>query len=64
MVERVRLASVRLNDGGLAVSVSPDGLLCYQPARRRRTTAKLSTKENDLTKTGFTPEQEPKELKA
>jgi Peptidase S46 len=38
-LERVRLASVRLNDGGSGAFVSPDGLLMTKQSMKRRADA-------------------------
>jgi len=63
-LERVRLASVRLNDGGSGGFVSPDGLLVTNQHVAAGQLQKLSTKENDLTKNGFYAKTRAEELKA
>ena len=52
-LEKVRLASVRLNDGGSASFVSPDGLIVTNQHVAAGQLQKLSTKERDLIKNGF-----------
>ncbi|CAN5876294.1 S46 family peptidase [soil metagenome] len=63
-LENVRLASVRLNDGGSGGFVSPDGLLVTNQHVAAGQLQKLSTKENDLTKNGFYARTRAEELKA
>ena len=63
-LEKVRLASVRLNDGGSGGFVSPDGLLATNQHVAAGQLQKLSTKENDLTKNGFYAKTRAEELKA
>ncbi|MDQ3043171.1 MAG: S46 family peptidase, partial [Acidobacteriota bacterium] len=63
-LEKVRLASVRLNDGGSGGFVSPDGLLVTNQHVAAGQLQKLSTKENDLTKNGFYAKTRAEELKA
>jgi hypothetical protein len=63
-LERVRLASVRLNDGGSGGFVSPDGLFVTNQHVADGQLQKLSTKENDLTKNGFYAKTRAEELKA
>ena len=63
-LERVRLASVRLNDGGSGGFVSPDGLLVTNQHVAGGQLQKLSTKEKDLTKDGFYARTRGEELKA
>src|SRR5215213_5241782 len=52
-LEKVRLASVRLNDGGSGGFVSPDGLLVTNQHVAEGQLGKLSTKEKNLTRDGF-----------
>jgi hypothetical protein len=62
-LDRVRLASVRLNDGGSGSFVSPNGLLLTNHHVARGQLQKNSTAERDYMQTGFlalTPEQEMK----
>jgi len=63
-LEKVRLASVRLNDGGSGGFVSPDGLLVTNQHVAGGQLQKLSTKEKDLTKDGFYARARGEELKA
>ncbi len=63
-MERIRLASVRLNDGGSAGFVSPNGLIVTNHHVASGQLAKLSTKEKDLMKTGFYARTNAEELKA
>jgi hypothetical protein len=62
-LERVRLASVRLNDGGSGSFVSPDGLLITNQHVASSQLTKLSTKEKDLIKNGFYATTRADELK-
>jgi len=62
-LDHVRLASVRLNDGGSGAFVSPNGLLITNQHVASGQLQKVSTKEKDYTKEGFyaaTPDQELK----
>ena len=63
-LDLVRLASVRLNDGGSGGFVSPDGLLVTNQHVAAGQLLKLSTKDNDLTKNGFYARTRAEELKA
>jgi len=63
-LEKVRLASVRLNDGGSGGFVSPDGLLATNQHVAAGQVTKLSTKEKDLIKDGFYARTRAEELKA
>ena len=63
-LEKVRLASVRLNDGGSGGFVSPDGLLVTNQHVAAGQLQKLSTKESDLIKNGFYAKTKAGELKA
>jgi hypothetical protein len=63
-LEKVRLASVRLNDGGSGGFVSPDGLLVTNQHVAEGQLGKLSTKEKNLTRDGFYARSRAEELKA
>jgi hypothetical protein len=63
-LDKVRLASVRLNDGGSAGFVSPDGLIVTNQHVAAGQIQKLSTKERDITKNGFYARTRSEELKA
>jgi hypothetical protein len=52
-LEQVRLASVRLNDGGSGSFVSADGLLMTNQHVASGQLQKISTKDRDYTKEGF-----------
>src|SRR5262245_14747387 len=52
-LEQVRLASVRLNDGGSGSFVSSDGLLMTNQHVASGQLQKISTKDRDYTKEGF-----------
>lgn len=62
-LEKVRLASVRLNDGGSGSFVSPDGLIITNQHVASSQLTKLSTKERDLIKNGFYAPTRAEELK-
>lgn len=62
-LDHVRLASVRLNDGGSGSFVSPDGLVMTNHHVASGQLAKLSTPERDLLKTGFYARTQAEELK-
>lgn len=62
-LEHVRLASVRLNDGGSGGFVSPDGLLVTNQHVANGQLQKVSTKETDYTKDGFYAPTNAEELK-
>lgn len=62
-LEKVRLASVRLNDGGSGSFVSPEGLLITNQHVASGQLTKLSTKERDLIKNGFYAPTRAEELK-
>jgi hypothetical protein len=62
-LERVRLASVRVGDGGSGSFVSPDGLLFTNQHVGRGQVAKLSTPERDLIRNGFYAATRADELK-
>lgn len=63
-LERVRLASVRLNDGGSGGFVSPDGLLVTNQHVASGQLQKVSTKESDFIKNGFIARTRAEEMKA
>ena len=62
-LDKVRLASVRLNDGGSGSFVSPNGLLITNQHVASGQLSKLSTKEKDLIKNGFYAKTQAEELK-
>lgn len=62
-LEKVRLASVRLNDGGSGSFVSSDGLLITNQHVASGQLTKLSTKERDIVKNGFYAPTREAELK-
>jgi hypothetical protein len=62
-LENVRLASVRLNDGGSGSFVSGDGLLMTNQHVASGQLQKVSTPENDYTKEGFYARSSAEELK-
>src|SRR5262249_50691028 len=62
-LEHVRLASVRLNDGGSGAFVSPDGLLMTNQHVASGQLQKVSTKDRDYTKEGFYARTPAEELK-
>ena len=62
-LEHVRLASVRLNDGGSGSFVSPDGLMVTNQHVASGQLQKVSTKEKDYTKEGFYARTNDEELK-
>jgi hypothetical protein len=62
-LDNVRLASVRLNDGGSGSFVSPDGLLMTNQHVASGQLSKVSTREHDYVRNGFyarTPADEMK----
>jgi hypothetical protein len=63
-LEHVRLASVRLNDGGSGAFVSPDGLLMTNQHVASGQLQKVSTKERDYTHEGFYARTREEELKS
>ncbi len=63
-LDNVRLASVRLNDGGSGGFVSPDGLFVTNQHVANGQLAKVSTKEKDYTKEGFYAPTKGDEIKA
>ncbi|HXG65418.1 MAG TPA: S46 family peptidase [Blastocatellia bacterium] len=62
-LDHVRLASVRLNDGGSGSFVSPNGLVMTNQHVAEGQLAKLSTPERDLVKNGFYARTYAEELK-
>jgi hypothetical protein len=62
-LDNVRLASVRLNDGGSGSFVSPDGLLMTNQHVASGQLSKVSTRERDYTKNGFYARTAAEELK-
>jgi hypothetical protein len=62
-LEHVRLASVRLNDGGSGGFVSPDGLIITNQHVAAGQLQKLSTAGSDLTRDGFYAPTRAAELK-
>ena len=62
-IEHLRLASVRLNDGGSGAFVSQDGLLVTNQHVASGQLQKVSTKEKDYTKEGFYAPTNDQELK-
>src|SRR2546423_12048698 len=62
-LDHVRLASVRLNDGGSGAFVSPDGLLMTNQHVASGQLQKVSTKDRDYTKEGFYARTPAEELK-
>lgn len=62
-LDNLRLASVRLNDGGSSSFVSPDGLLITNQHVASGQLAKSSTKDNDYIKNGFYAKNEKDEIK-
>ncbi|HXU38969.1 MAG TPA: S46 family peptidase [Blastocatellia bacterium] len=62
-LEHVRLASVRLNDGGTGSFVSADGLMITNQHVASGQLQKVSSKEKDYTKEGFYAPTNDQELK-
>src|SRR5205807_505434 len=62
-LDHVRLASVRLNDGGSGAFVSPDGLLMTNQHVASGQLQKVSNKDRDYTKEGFYARTPAEELK-
>jgi hypothetical protein len=63
-LEKVRLATVRLNDGGTASFVSPNGLIITNQHVANGQLAKMSSKEKDYVKDGFYARTQADEVKA
>ena len=63
-LDKVRLASVRLNDGGSASFVSPNGLIITNQHVANGQLSKMSTKEKDYVKDGFYARTQSEEVKA
>ena len=63
-LDKVRLASVRLNDGGSASFVSPNGLIITNQHVANGQLSKMSTKEKDYVKDGFYAPTREQEVKA
>lgn len=63
-LENVRLASVRLNDGGSGSFVSPDGLLMTNQHVASGQLQKISTKDRDYTQEGFFARTRSEELRS
>ncbi len=63
-LDNVRLASVRLNDGGSGGFVSPNGLFVTNQHVANGQLQKASTKEKDLAKMGFYATTQADEIKA
>ena len=63
-IEHVRLASVRLNDGGSGAFVSADGLLMTNQHVASGQLQKVSTKDRDYTHEGFYARTREEELKS
>ena len=62
-LEHLRLASVRLNDGGSGSFVSPEGLMVTNQHVASGQLQKVSTKEKDYTREGFYASTDEEELK-
>lgn len=62
-LDHVRLASVRLNDGGSGAFVSPNGLLMTNQHVASGQLQKVSTKDKDYTRDGFYAATQVDELK-
>ena len=62
-LEHLRIASVRLNDGGSGSFVSPDGLMVTNQHVASGQLQKVSTKEKDYTREGFYARTNDEELK-
>ena len=63
-LDKVRLASVRLNDGGSAGFVSPNGLIITNQHVASGQLGKMSTKEKDYVKEGYYARTQAEEVKA
>src|SRR5690349_21282632 len=62
-LDNLRLASVRLSDGGSSSFVSPNGLLITNQHVASDQLAKSSTKDNDYIKNGFYAKNEKDEIR-
>src|SRR4051794_13275836 len=63
-LDKVRLATVRLNDGGTASFVSPNGLIITNQHVASGQLSKMSSKEKDYAKDGFYAPTQAQEVKA
>jgi len=63
-LDKVRLATVRLNDGGTASFVSPNGLIITNQHVANGQLSKMSSKEKDYAKDGFYAATQAQEVKA
>src|SRR4051794_27465983 len=63
-LENVRLASVRLNDGGSGSFVSPNGLLMTNQHVASGQLQKVSTAEHDYIRDGFYAKSQDEEMKS
>src|SRR5215468_1822093 len=63
-LDKVRLATVRLNDGGTASFVSPNGLIITNQHVANGQLSKMSSKEKDYVKDGFYAPTQAQEVKA
>jgi len=63
-LDKVRLATVRLNDGGTASFVSPNGLIITNQHVANGQLAKMSSKEKDYAHDGFYAATQAQEVKA
>jgi hypothetical protein len=63
-LEKVRLATIRLNDGGTASFISPNGLIITNQHVANGQLSKMSSKEKDYVKDGFYAPTQAKEVKA
>ena len=63
-LDKVRLATVRLNDGGTASFVSPNGLIITNQHVANGQLAKMSSKTKDYVKDGFYAPTQADEVKA
>ena len=63
-LDKVRLGTVRLNDGGTASFVSPNGLIITNQHVANGQLSKMSSKEKDYVKDGFYAPTEAQEVRA
>lgn len=63
-LEHVRLASIRLNDGGSGAFISPDGLLITNQHIAEGQLQKISTKDRNYIREGFYARTRDEELKS